>query len=193
MAKEKRVNTDDLATELHMDIARADLALGFRGLVLSPLHSNTEFQVKCRGAHSHMASATLTHVFMTLSRIFDAPTSRFSVTLEQLVERVVEKKGTSIPVIRDAPQHLKNIRMHRKKMARLRNTVFAHKNNQNKISQVSWSDLENVRDAAKKILEWYGYESGHAYSYHVPGFNSDCRRFLKAILKGAKQLEGDGA
>lgn len=189
MAKIKRVDTDDLATELHADIARADLSLGFRELVLSPLHSNAEFQAKCRGAYSHMTSATLTHVFMTLSRIFDAPTSRFSVTLEQLVERVVEKKGSNIPVIRDAPQHLKSIRTHRKNLAHLRNTVFAHKNYQNKISQVSWSDLEDVRSAAKKILEWYGYESGHAYSYHVPGFNSDCGRFLKAILKSTKQLD----
>lgn len=193
MTKEKRISTDTLATELHTDITRTDLSLIFRETVLTPLHSNTRFQAKCRGAYSHMAVATLTHTFMSLARMFDEPNGRFSVTLDQVVDRVADNSVERTHIKGEADQFHREIKTYRRKLARLRNNVFAHKTFLNSLPRVPWSDLEEGRDLAKKIMEWYGSEFGHAYSYRVPGFNSDCQRFLKTQIGGIQQLEAEGA
>src|SRR5579883_3320530 len=162
------VEVDDLATELHADITRAELALEFRSVVLAPLHTNTVFQAEYRGAYSHMVVSTLTLVFMTLSRLFDKAKGRHSITLEHLIQRILQMPDRNDRVKKEAEVNLKRIEEIREQLSKLRNGVFAHKNQWGNPGVVSWDELVGVRDSAKEIFQWCGSERGHSYSFSTP-------------------------
>ena len=183
------IKTDDLAVELHKDITRAELALDFRSIVLTPLHTDTAFQAKCRGAYSHMAVSTLNLAFMTLARLFDSPKGRSPITLELLISRILDQNGTNQRVKRDAEEHLKKIRAVRRQLSDLRNNAFAHRNGSGD-RVLSWEELESVRDCAKKIMEWCGSERGQAYffSRHLRGYRAECRRMRESLQCGSSNI-----
>jgi|SRR3989339_119345 len=189
MKRSAIVDADDLATELHKEITRSELALAFRRLVLTPLHTNTSFQADCRGAYNHMAVSTLNLAFITIARLFDRPKGRHSITLQFLIERIRDLSANNARINSDAEKHLQTITDVRLKLSHLRNNAIAHRNITDDVSPVSWDLLEEVLDDARKIFDWCGSERGQAYSYstHLRGYRGDCRRLLEALVNKAPQ------
>lgn len=175
----KGISIEKLGSELFADITRAHLALLFHRQVIIPLVRAPDFLRDCGGVFRHLSVSTLTLAFMTLARMYDEPTSRFSVTLQQLVDGVARDYANDPEVVKAAKSFTAQIKAYRKKLARLRSTVFAHKVHQDSGGLVRWADLETGCDLSKSILEWYGQQTGDAYSYRVPGFETDCQRFVE--------------
>lgn len=180
MAK-KELAHDKLASELFADITRAELALKFRPQVIAPLMEIPGYQNQCNSVIHHMFTATVTLLFMTISRLFDPPHGRLSVTLEDLVDRVEKEKATShFGIWREAAAFRKTIKGVRSSLAKARGNIFAHRSYLEKVPKVVWADLENAHAVAVKILAWYGWYYGHAYSFLVSGYAEDCDRFIAA-------------
>lgn len=195
MKNQAMVDVDDLATELHKEITRSELALAFRSIVLSPLHTNTAFQADCRGAYNHMAVSTLNLAFITIARIFDRPKGRHSITLQFLIQRIRDSSANSARITADADEHLKTIEQMRSKLSHLRNNAIAHRNITDDVNAVSWDQLEEVLEAARKTFDWCGSVRGQAYSYstHLRSYRGDCRRLLEALVSKKAQPGPDGA
>lgn len=173
--------TDTLAAELFADITRADLSLTFRPQVLTPLKAIPGFQNQCNGFYHHLFTATATLSFIAISRLFDSPHGRLSVTLEDLVNRVEKEKARQhFQIWREAAAFRTKIKGVRNKIAKARGNVFAHKSYLEEVPKVAWADLENAQAEAVRILTWYGWYYGHGYSFRVPGYAQDCNRFIQA-------------
>ena len=179
MAKNK-LALDKLASELFADITRSDLSLKIRPRVLAPLMALAGFQNQCKGFYHHLFTATATLSFMAISRLFDPPHGRLSVTLEDLVDRVEREKAGHHSIPGEAAAFRSRIKGVREKIAKARGNVFAHKSYLEAVPNVVWADLESAHDEAKRILTWYGSCFGHAYMFRVPGYDQDCQRFVDA-------------
>lgn len=183
--KLREVPTDELAHALHEDITRADLGLLYRGAVLEPLQK-TDFQMRYKNVFIQMVVATMTHSFMSVARLYDKAKSPFSITLEQLVNRVARERAGHLKAPREAAEHLKAIATTRERLARVRGNVFAHKAYDKEIPQITWNDLEEACDLAKRILVWYGSHFGQLYSFQLSGFGADSKRFVEAQIATTK-------
>jgi hypothetical protein len=179
MGKNK-IELDKLASELFTDITRADMSLSIQPNVMARIFPHKEVWRPYNGFYAHLVDATAAHSFMIVARLFDEPTSRFSVTLESLVRRINQAASTRPHILKTGEDYLARIYAQRAKLAKVRNSVFAHRvAYPGPLPKVQWAELEDARDLAKEILQWYGSEHGHAYSFRVPGFQADCRRFVE--------------
>ena len=160
----KRIELEKLASELHTDITRASMSLQVRSDVLEPLFK--DFGTEFKGFYNHLFTATSMLSFMTLSRIFDKPKGRFSVTLEELVKQVMEAKPNHPKVKEKAGALINEIQDVRDHLAPLRNNIFAHRNYYTqKLPDVRCSDLTDALGKAKEILNWYGSCFGQSFIY----------------------------
>lgn len=185
----KSIQLDKLASELFSDITQSEMSLSVWWNVMAQLFPNKELERHFSGFHWHLYQATATHSFMMVSRMFDEPVGRFSVTLEELVGRVGREKKEQPHVQSAVATYRARVQGMRKKLTKVRNTVFAHRAvYPGPRPKMEWGDLRDASTLAKEILDWYGREFGHAYNYRVPGFELDCSNYVGAQLRLAVSL-----
>lgn len=184
----KIIELDRLASELFSEITQSEMSLSVWWNVMAQLFPNKELERHFNGFHWHLYQATATHSFMMVSRMFDEPTSRFSVTLEELVGRVGREKIEQAHVQSAVAAYRERIRGMRNKLTKVRNTVFAHRVAYPGRPKMEWGDLRDASTLAKEILDWYGSEFNQSYNYRVPGFELDCSNYVGAQLQLAARL-----